>query len=64
MEKNEEKKCRKCKTGVLNTRAKRAFIVKYFLFWLPIKRYQCNMCGKKIYKFGSYARRRKKVQWV
>jgi len=49
----ERKKCRKCKRGKLDTRAKRGVFVKTFLFWLPIKRYRCDTCYKKSYVFGS-----------
>lgn len=56
-------KCPKCDNGLLKSRAKRGFVIKYLLFWLPFKRYKCSICDKKTYKFGSYARRRKKVSW-
>ncbi len=62
MTNNTEKKCPKCSTGMLKTRAKRPFLVKYALFFLPIKRYRCTNCHKKSYVFGSYAR--KNVAWA
>jgi len=45
--------CKKCRRGVLETRVKRAFLVRMILFWLPIKRYRCNFCNKKTYLLGS-----------
>jgi len=59
---NTEIKCPKCSIGVLKIRAKRPFLVKYALFFLPIKRYRCSSCYKKSYVFGTYAR--KVVEWV
>jgi len=47
------KKCPKCKKGTLDSRKSRGFLVKTLLFWLPIKRYKCGMCGKKTYIYGS-----------
>lgn len=49
----ERKKCPKCERGELDTRTSRGFIVKTFLFWLPIKRYRCNECWRKSYIYGS-----------
>ena len=49
--------CKKCHRGVLDSRVKRALLVKLALFWLPIKRYKCNICDKKTYLFGSQHRR-------
>jgi hypothetical protein len=51
-------KCKKCHRGVLDSRVKRALLVKVALFWLPIKRYKCNNCNKKTYLFGSSLNRR------
>lgn len=48
------RKCPKCQSGTLTSRARRHFLVKTFFFWLPIKRYQCNVCDKKTYKFGNF----------
>lgn len=62
MKDSSQKKCPKCETGLLKARVKRPFMVKYLLFWLPLKRYQCNTCHKKTYKFGSYPR--KKLVWA
>lgn len=50
--------CKKCHKGVLQSRVKRAFLIKVALFWLPIKRYKCNYCNKKTYLFGSSLHRR------
>jgi len=50
--------CKKCHRGVLDSRVKRALLVKVALFWLPIKRYRCNYCDKKTYLFGSSQQRR------
>lgn len=61
MTNNAVKKCPKCDGGILNSRAKRPFMVKYVLFFLPIKRYKCSNCHKRSYVFGSYAR--KMVAW-
>jgi len=41
--------CPNCEHGVLETRIKRGFFVKYFFIWMDVKRYQCNACGKKVY---------------
>ena len=32
-------------------RARRNFLVKLFLPWLPVKRYKCYACSKKYYVF-------------
>jgi hypothetical protein len=50
--------CKKCRKGLLQSRVKRAFLIKIALFWLPIKRYKCNYCDKKSYLFGSSLHRR------
>jgi len=42
-------KCRKCKDGYLDERVKRDAIVKYVLFWLPLKRFRCFNCSQKSY---------------
>jgi hypothetical protein len=47
------KTCKKCNRGKLDVRAKRSALVKVALFWLPLKRYQCNYCYKKSYVLGS-----------
>lgn len=47
------KKCPNCNRGVLKNRAKRPAFIKATLFWLPIRRYECNYCYKKSYVFGS-----------
>jgi len=47
------KKCPKCKKGELDTRVKRSFLVKTFLFWKAVKRYKCNYCGKSSYVYYS-----------
>ncbi len=49
----ERKKCTKCGKGELDTRIPRSFFVKTFLFWLPLKRYRCNICWAKTYVYGS-----------
>jgi hypothetical protein len=41
--------CPKCKTGTLYERVPRAWWVKAFLFFLPLKRYKCYKCGRKPY---------------
>jgi len=48
-----KRKCPKCKTGYLEYRTKRGFFIKLLLFWLPIKRYRCNICWKKSHVFES-----------
>jgi len=48
-----KRKCPKCKTGYLKYRTKRGFFVKLLLFWLPVKRYRCNICWKKSHVFES-----------
>jgi hypothetical protein len=49
----ERRKCTKCDTGILDTRVSRGFLIKMFLFWLPLKRYRCNVCWKKSYIMGD-----------
>ncbi|CAM4110809.1 hypothetical protein SAMN06265348_103317 [Pedobacter westerhofensis] len=41
--------CPHCHQGKLDTRVKRAFIVRKLFIWMDVKRYQCNACGKKVY---------------
>lgn len=41
--------CPLCKNGLLYERVPRPFFIKFFLFFLPIKRYKCYSCGKKPY---------------
>ncbi len=41
-------KCPRCKTGDLDTRIPRGFLVKRLLGH-SFKRYKCNNCGAKIY---------------
>ncbi len=43
------RKCPHCQKGQLDTRVKRSFLVKYVFFWMDVKRYECNTCGKKSY---------------
>jgi len=45
----EYKKCPYCKTGDLDTRVKRNKLVKSLFFWMDLKRYACNNCGRKVY---------------
>lgn len=40
--------CRRCKTP-LEDRVPRGFIVKYFLGFLPLRRYICYRCFRKPY---------------
>lgn len=40
-------KCPSCKTGYLDTRIRRAFVYKYILFFLKVKRYKCSACNCK-----------------
>lgn len=47
------KKCPKCGEGSLHTRVRRHHLVKMFLFWLPLKRYKCDMCYEKTYIMGD-----------
>lgn len=42
-------KCPHCEKGLLDTRVKRGFLVKYVFFWMDVKRYECNICAKKAY---------------
>lgn len=51
--KTDKRKCPRCGKGLLDTRVPRAFWVKLFLFWLPIKRYRCDNCNKKIHVYGQ-----------
>lgn len=43
--------CRKCKTP-LDSHIHRSFFVKYFLFFLPLKRYMCYGCKRKTYRWA------------
>ena len=43
-----EPTCPKCKNE-LDIRVRRGPVVKTLLFWLPIKRYACYYCQRKIY---------------
>lgn len=43
------KSCPYCQKGILNTRVKRGFLVKNVLLWVDVKRFQCDVCGKKVY---------------
>lgn len=47
------KKCPKCGEGSLHTRVRKHHLLKMLLFWLPIKRYKCDMCYEKSYIFGE-----------
>jgi len=41
--------CPACKSQLIE-RVHRPFFVKTLLFWLPLKRYICFKCKRKIYK--------------
>lgn len=41
--------CPRCKKADLYERVPRAMWVKTILFFLPLKRYKCNRCGKRSY---------------
>jgi transposase-like protein len=41
--------CPHCEKGLLNTRVKRGFLVKNVFVWMDVKRYQCNVCARKVY---------------
>jgi len=43
--------CKKCNTQ-FDARVKRPRWVKFFLFFIPLKRYHCYKCGKKYYVKG------------
>jgi len=46
-----QRKC-SCGAGSENiVRIRRNFIFRYLLAWLPVKRYQCQRCLKKISVF-------------
>ena len=49
MDNRSYKRCTKCKTGYLDTRIKRAVIVKCMFFWADLKRYRCNNCYATFY---------------
>lgn len=57
----ERKRCTKCSKGELDTRVPRGFIVKTFLFWLPIKRYRCSLCWHTTYIYGSVWQKKSKI---
>lgn len=44
--------CSKCKKR-LDGRVPRGRLVKMFLFWLPLKRYKCIACNRKLYILGK-----------
>lgn len=44
--------CPRCKS-TLDARISRGKLVKTFLFWLPIKRFVCYKCNRKVYKWGA-----------
>ncbi|WP_345331786.1 hypothetical protein [Mucilaginibacter defluvii] len=41
--------CPHCHNKLSGERVHRGFFVRNFLFWLPIKRYMCYKCSKKLY---------------
>lgn len=41
--------CPKCGKAALDTRVHRPAMVKLFLFWLPLKRFECSSCFKRSY---------------
>lgn len=46
---NAGRRCPRCKKGRLYDRVPRAYFVKIFLFFLPLRRYKCYYCGKRPY---------------
>lgn len=46
--------CPHCERGILNTRVKRSFLVKNVFVWMEVKRYQCNICAKKVYVKNNF----------
>lgn len=54
---NVVRKCPKCKKGTLDYRTPRGFLVKAFLFWLPIRRYRCSKCAKRYYMLDTAGKR-------
>jgi len=49
----QRRKCKKCNTGVLDTRVKRPLFIKVLFFWLTVKRYKCDYCNKRSYSFDK-----------
>jgi hypothetical protein len=43
--------CEHCNKGY-HFRVRRGFLVRTFLFWLPVRRYLCTNCLKQHYVFG------------
>jgi hypothetical protein len=43
------KKCPKCKIGLMDTRIRRNPVIKYFFFFLRLKRYECSDCYFTVY---------------
>lgn len=43
------RKCIKCSKGELDSRMHRPVLFKFFLGWLPLKRYQCSKCKRRVY---------------
>jgi len=41
-------RCPRCQSE-LDARVHRSFFVKHFLFWLPLRRYACYKCNRKVY---------------
>jgi hypothetical protein len=50
---SQRRKCKKCNTGVLDTRVKRPLFIKVLFFWLNVKRYKCDYCNKSTYCFDK-----------
>ena len=49
--KYKKEKCDHCEREY-QLRVKRGFLVKTFLFWLPVKRYLCGNCMKHYYVYS------------
>lgn len=43
------KDCPNCENGKLDIRIRRSTLVKTFLFFIDLRRYECSCCGHKAY---------------
>ncbi|WP_344977809.1 hypothetical protein [Compostibacter hankyongensis] len=48
------RRCKRCRTGKLDERVPRGWLVKFLLGWLPIRRYRCSHCQRRSYILSSW----------
>jgi hypothetical protein len=56
------RKCKKCNTGVLDTRVKRPLFIKLLFFWISVKIYKCDYCNKRTYSVGKTTNDKRNVK--